>query len=363
MSLQAMTYLVVGMTFALYIGIAIWSRAASTKDFYVAGSHVHPVANGMATAADWMSAASFISMAGLISFSGYDASVYLMGWTGGYVLLALLLANGASAIERTELTPVPQPDLSTMEDATSGKLQMLQDRIAELINSAGDEQLAEAAAGDLVRRLEAQSASVESVEQKPYTERPQPPFTTSTLQQEANRKYGFTARQTMQVAQSLYENGHITYMRTDSTNLATVAVDAARDLVRSEYGERYLPSAPRVYKSKVKNAQEAHEAIRPTYLNQPTVNGNRAEQRLYELIWKRTIASQMSEAQLEKTTITIAITGAPEKFVATGEVLKFDGFLKVYLIRLRIIARLHIKFLDTGSNILSKRICGGQKQN
>jgi len=171
------------------------------------------------------------------------------------------------------------------------------------------------------------SFSVDNIEKKPLKKSPAPPFTTSTLQQEASRKLGFSVNQTMSVAQRLYESGKITYMRTDSVNLAKSAIGAAAGMITKTYGEDYLKS--RTFSTKTKGAQEAHEAIRPTYLDQSSVDGNRAEQRLYELIWKRTIASQMSEAKLEKTTISIA--GAPERFVATGEVLKFDGFLKVYM--------------------------------
>jgi DNA topoisomerase-1 len=170
---------------------------------------------------------------------------------------------------------------------------------------------------------------VAQVETKPLTKSPAPPFTTSTLQQEASRKLGFSVNQTMSVAQRLYESGKITYMRTDSVNLSKLAIGTAAKQIRDTYGEQYLKS--RNFSTKAKGAQEAHEAIRPTYMNQQTVDGNRAEQRLYELIWKRTIASQMSPARLEKTTITITVSEAPEKFVATGEVLKFDGFLKVYI--------------------------------
>ncbi|MEN8201238.1 MAG: type I DNA topoisomerase [Bacteroidota bacterium] len=171
--------------------------------------------------------------------------------------------------------------------------------------------------------------TVENIEKKPLKKSPAPPFTTSTLQQEASRKLGFSVNQTMSVAQRLYESGKITYMRTDSVNLSKLAIGTAAGQIRESFGEEYLKS--RNFTTKAKGAQEAHEAIRPTYMNQPTVEGRRAEQRLYELIWKRTLASQMSEAQLEKTTISIHISGAPERFIATGEVLKFDGFLKVYM--------------------------------
>jgi DNA topoisomerase-1 len=171
--------------------------------------------------------------------------------------------------------------------------------------------------------------SVEKIETKPLKKSPSPPFTTSTLQQEASRKLGFSVNQTMSVAQRLYESGKITYMRTDSVNLSKLAIESTAAKIRELYGEEYLKS--RNFSTKTKGAQEAHEAIRPTYLANSSVEGNRAEQRLYELIWKRTIASQMSEANLEKTTITINISKVPERFVANGEVLKFDGFLKVYM--------------------------------
>jgi len=171
--------------------------------------------------------------------------------------------------------------------------------------------------------------TVDQIEKKPMKKSPAPPFTTSTLQQEASRKLGFSVNQTMSVAQRLYESGKITYMRTDSVNLSKLAIGGAAGKIKESFGEEYLKI--RNFTTKTKGAQEAHEAIRPTYMDKSTVEGSRAEQRLYELIWKRTIASQMSEAQLEKTTITIAVSGASERFVATGEVLKFDGFLKVYM--------------------------------
>jgi DNA topoisomerase-1 len=171
--------------------------------------------------------------------------------------------------------------------------------------------------------------TVEKVEKKPVKKSPAPPFITSTLQQEASRKLGFSVNQTMSVAQRLYESGKITYMRTDSVNLSKLAMGSAAGKIRDTYGESYLKS--RNFTTKAKGAQEAHEAIRPTYMDQSTIEGNRAEQRLYELIWKRTIASQMSEAKLEKTTVSIVVSGAAERFIATGEVLIFDGFLKVYM--------------------------------
>ena len=170
---------------------------------------------------------------------------------------------------------------------------------------------------------------VASVEKKPLTKSPAAPFTTSTLQQEASRKLGFSVSQTMSVAQKLYEAGKITYMRTDSVNLADAAVQMAASQITANMGAEYLQT--RQYKTKSKGAQEAHEAIRPTYLDKETVAGTAAEKRLYELIWKRTIASQMADARIEKTTINIEAGSTGERFVSTGEVILFDGFLKVYI--------------------------------
>ncbi len=173
------------------------------------------------------------------------------------------------------------------------------------------------------------SFKVIHISKKPTKKSPAPPFTTSTLQQEASRKLGFSVSHTMNIAQRLYEAGKITYMRTDSVNLSNIALGTAKKVIASEFGNEYIKI--RNFKTKTKRAQEAHEAIRPTYLQNKTTTGNRNEQRLYELIWKRTIASQMSEAELEKTTAKIAISTADEQLVAVGEVLKFDGFLKVYI--------------------------------
>ncbi len=194
--------------------------------------------------------------------------------------------------------------------------------------------LDERQAVELAERLCAAPVRVASLEDKPYTTRPYPPFTTSTLQQEANRKYGFTARHTMQVAQSLYENGRITYMRTDSTTLASVAVAAARRLVASQYGDEYLPPSPRVYQTKVKNAQEAHEAIRPAgheFDFPESLRGRLSpdEFKLYDLIWKRTIASQMSDARGHRVTIGIEVDGA--MFQAVGKTIEFPGYLRAYV--------------------------------
>ncbi len=171
--------------------------------------------------------------------------------------------------------------------------------------------------------------SIGDVTVKPAKKSPAAPFTTSTLQQEAARKLGFSVAQTMMVAQRLYEAGHITYMRTDSVNLSSLAINTTKDEIVKTLGERYLHI--RNYHTHTKGAQEAHEAIRPTYISHHEINASSQEKRLYELIWKRTIASQMNDAELEKTTVTIAVSGRKEHFVAVGEVLKFDGFLKVYM--------------------------------
>lgn len=173
------------------------------------------------------------------------------------------------------------------------------------------------------------SYSVDSIEKKEASRTPAPPFTTSTLQQEAARKLGFSVSNTMRIAQQLYESGKITYMRTDSVNLSKLALEMAKEEIVKTYGKEYAKT--RQYATKTKGAQEAHEAIRPTYLNQTTIKGTSDEVRLYELIWKRTIASQMADMKLEKTNINIAISTQPDKnFVASGEVVVFDGFMKVY---------------------------------
>lgn len=170
--------------------------------------------------------------------------------------------------------------------------------------------------------------TIEQIQKKPLKRSPAVPFTTSTLQQEAARKLGFTVSQTMMVAQRLYEAGHITYMRTDSVNLSSLCISTAKEAVVSLYGEEY--SKPRNFTTHTKGAQEAHEAIRPTYMSNQQIEGTSQERRLYDLIWKRTAASQMADAQLEKTTVVISIDKGENRFVATGEVVKFDGFLKVY---------------------------------
>lgn len=170
---------------------------------------------------------------------------------------------------------------------------------------------------------------VRDVETKPSIRKPAPPFTTSTLQQEASRKLGFSVSQTMSVAQRLYEHGYITYMRTDSVNLSHLAINTAKSVIVNTLGEKY--SKPRNYATKTKGAQEAHEAIRPTYMDKETIDGDRNEQQLYSLIRKRTLASQMADAELEKTTIAIAMPGKSYMFEAEGEVVVFDGFLRMYM--------------------------------
>ena len=182
---------------------------------------------------------------------------------------------------------------------------------------------------DFLNSCASSDFSISSLNKKPAKKSPSAPFTTSTLQQEASRKLGFTVGQTMSVAQKLYESGKITYMRTDSVNLSGDAVKSASNYIESTFGADYSKS--RSYSTKSKGAQEAHEAIRPTNLANSSVEGERNQMRLYDLIWKRTIASQMSDAQLERTTAEIVISNRKEKFVAKGEMIKFDGFLKVYL--------------------------------
>ena len=181
---------------------------------------------------------------------------------------------------------------------------------------------------DFLEKCKDSTFKVGSITKKPLKRTPAPPFTTSTLQQEAARKLGFTVSQTMMVAQRLYENGRITYMRTDSVNLSKLCIGAAKEEVVKLWGEAY--SKPHNFQTHSKGAQEAHEAIRPTYMSDSQIEGTQQEKRLYDLIWKRTAASQMTDAQIEKTTVTIDVSGANEKFVATGEVIVFDGFLKVY---------------------------------
>jgi DNA topoisomerase-1 len=184
-------------------------------------------------------------------------------------------------------------------------------------------------AEDFIEKCRTSEFSIKSVEKKPAKKSPSPPFTTSTLQQEASRKLRFSVARTMMIAQKLYEAGKITYMRTDSVNLSDFALDAAEKQIKDEYGKQYFHK--RQFKTKSKTAQEAHEAIRPTDFSKENVAGTKEEKALYDLIWKRSIASQMSDAQLERTTLKIGVSKAEEMFVAKGEVIKFDGFLKVYI--------------------------------
>ena len=172
------------------------------------------------------------------------------------------------------------------------------------------------------------SFTVQDIATKPLRRTPAPPFTTSTLQQEAAHKLGFTVAQTMMVAQHLYESGRITYMRTDSVNLSQLCLNASKKVITEQMGKEYVKT--RQYHTNSKGAQEAHEAIRPTYIENSQIEGNQQERRLYDLIWKRTIASQMADAELERTQVTISIEGREETFLADGEVIKFDGFLRVY---------------------------------
>lgn len=184
-------------------------------------------------------------------------------------------------------------------------------------------------ASEFLNKSNGAEFTISNIETKPAKRTPAAPFTTSTLQQEASRKLGFSVSRTMVVAQRLYESGKITYMRTDSVNLSDFALESAKSEISKSFGERY--SKTRQFTSKSKGAQEAHEAIRPTDISVSQVEGERDEQRLYELIWKRTIASQMADAELEKTTASISISTLPDFLLAKGEVIKFDGFLKVYI--------------------------------
>ncbi|MEM9849115.1 MAG: type I DNA topoisomerase [Bacteroidota bacterium] len=228
--------------------------------------------------------------------------------------------------ERTiqRFTPTPYYKVSALFDVENkqGKLVKLK---AELPGKIDQEK----GAADFLNKSNGATFKINDIQVRPTKRRPTAPFTTSTLQQEASRKLGFSVKRTMMAAQKLYEAGHITYMRTDSINLSEVALKAIAQEIESKYGKEYVHT--RRYKTKKENAQEAHEAIRPTRIVNSFVPGDRDQQRLYDLIWKRTIASQMSDAELEKTTVKIGISTLKEQLQATGEVLKFDGFLKVYL--------------------------------
>ena len=200
--------------------------------------------------------------------------------------------------------------------------------IAELKAELGTRFKEKAEAEAFLAQCKEATFTIDEVQTKPLKKSPAVPFTTSTLQQEAARKLGFSVSQTMTIAQRLYESGQITYMRTDSTNLSGLCLGASKKVIIDTMGEEY--HTMRNFKTKTKGAQEAHEAIRPTYMDRQSIEGSSAERRLYELIWKRTIATQMADAQVEKTTVTISMSGSPYTFTATGEVIVFDGFLRVY---------------------------------
>ena len=200
--------------------------------------------------------------------------------------------------------------------------------IAELKAELGTRFKEKAEAEAFLAQCKEATFTIDEVQTKPLKKSPAVPFTTSTLQQEAARKLGFSVSQTMTIAQRLYESGQITYMRTDSTNLSGLCLGACKKVIIDTMGEEY--HTMRNFKTKTKGAQEAHEAIRPTYMDRQSIEGSAAERRLYELIWKRTIATQMADAQVEKTTVTISMSGSPYTFTATGEVIVFDGFLRVY---------------------------------
>ncbi|HEX2255491.1 MAG TPA: type I DNA topoisomerase, partial [Afifellaceae bacterium] len=283
---------------------------------------------------------------------------YLVGFTLSPVLWRKLPgARSAGRVQSVSLRLVcdreaeierfrPQEYWSVTADLATPRGDLFQARLASLDGRKLDRLAigSEAEAKRAVALLESAAFSVESVESKPQKRHPQAPFTTSTLQQEAQRKLGFDAGRTMQIAQRLYEGvdvggetvGLITYMRTDGVDVAPEALAAARKVIAGEYGERYLPDAPRRYHAKAKNAQEAHEAIRPTEFarlpGQVARVLDRDQARLYELIWKRAVASQMESAEMERTTIEIAATAPAGKagLRATGTVIRFDGFLTLY---------------------------------
>jgi DNA topoisomerase-1 len=210
--------------------------------------------------------------------------------------------------------------LFTVTDANGKAVQMSAELAHRLKTKAEAEKL--------LANCRTATFTIEDINQRPVKKSPAPPFTTSTLQQEAARKLGFTVAQTMRVAQQLYEAGHITYMRTDSVNLSQLALHTGKEAITTLMGERYVHT--RNFHTKSKGAQEAHEAIRPTYMDRQEISATPQEKRLYDLIWKRTIASQMADAELEKTTVTISISNMQENFIAEGEVVTFDGFLRVY---------------------------------
>ncbi|MCK6690544.1 MAG: type I DNA topoisomerase [Thermoanaerobaculia bacterium] len=234
-----------------------------------------------------------------------------------------LIVEREREIQNFKITPYFRITADFLAPNAQGKLVSFRAESPERFDTAGG-------AETFLQKCVGAGFAVSNIDVRPTRRKPAPPFTTSTLQQEASRKLGFSVNRTMSVAQSLYEQGFITYMRTDSTNLSELAIQSVGAEIVKQYGQRYHQE--RRYKTKSDSAQEAHEAIRPTYPENPAAGGNRDEQRLYELIWKRTMACQMADAELEKTTVDISIsTQAAAKLVAEGEVLKFDGFLKVYL--------------------------------
>lgn len=204
---------------------------------------------------------------------------------------------------------------------TDGKLVEMKAELARRIKTKSEAQ-------KFLEHCQSATFTINDIATRPLKKSPAAPFTTSTLQQEAARKLGFTVAQTMMVAQRLYESGKITYMRTDSVNLSELAVNSSKEAIANMMGDRYV--YPRHFATKTKGAQEAHEAIRPTYMENAKIEGSPQERKLYDLIWKRTIASQMADAEVEKTTVTISIGNEADTFNATGEVVKFDGFLRVY---------------------------------
>ncbi|MEM8528234.1 MAG: type I DNA topoisomerase [Bacteroidota bacterium] len=233
-----------------------------------------------------------------------------------------LLVERERQIQDFEATPYYKVSAIFNVENDKGKVVALKAELPGKIDKETD-------AADFLNKSNGATFTIKDIQVRPTKRRPTAPFTTSTLQQEASRKLGFSVKRTMVSAQKLYEAGHITYMRTDSTSLSEVALQAIAQEIESKYGKQYVNT--RRYKTKKDNAQEAHEAIRPTRIQNSFVPGDRDQQRLYDLIWKRTIASQMSDAQLEKTTVKIGISTLKEQLQAVGEVLKFDGFLKVYI--------------------------------
>ena len=234
-----------------------------------------------------------------------------------------LIVEREREIQRFNITPYFRITADFLAPNAQGKTVSFRAESPERFDNAGG-------AETFLQKCTGANFAVSNIDVRPTRRKPAPPFTTSTLQQEASRKLGFSVNRTMSVAQGLYEQGFITYMRTDSTNLSEFAIQAIGDEIVKQFGPRYHQQ--RRYKTKNDSAQDAHEAIRPTYAENPTGGTNRDEQRLYDLIWKRTMACQMADAELEKTTVDIGISTQPAaKLVAEGEVLKFDGFLKVYL--------------------------------